>query len=74
MVRRASSSSGAICSILIPLEAVNLPKSRLAAEMSACLVSAQKPSPSLSSTQATGSSRRMRANVAWGTRPHEGVV
>ncbi len=66
---RASSSSGPRSSSEVPPRSEEKVRQSLAtAVMSACLVIAQKPRPSRSACQWTGSSRRSTANISCGTR------
>ena len=66
IVRRAAMSSSVGSSKDTPREEENVATSRLAATMSAYLLTDQKPDPS-SGDQATGASRRSRPNSSYGT-------
>jgi hypothetical protein len=71
IVRRAAMSSSVGSSNDTPRDEENVATSRLAATMSAYLVTDQKPAPSKPAPspgdQATGASRRSRANSSYGT-------
>ena len=66
IVRRAAMSSSVGSSKDTPRDEENVATSRLAATMSAYLLTDQKPDPS-SGDQATGASRRSRPNSSYGT-------
>src|SRR5579859_8164392 len=66
IVRRAAMSSSVGSSNETPRAEENVATSRLAATMSAYLVTDQKPEPA-SGNHATGASRRSRANSSCGT-------